>query len=58
MTTPTPTKCRTCAYAASVNVGVDCEMLLACTYIIRKGQKRPCPAGDGCTVYEPRRRGK
>ena len=51
-----PAKCRTCRYSVQVNVGIDCEMLIACTYIIAHGTRRPCPAGAGCTVYEPRRK--
>ncbi len=26
--------------------------LPACRYILDEGRRRPCPAGDGCTVYE------
>ena len=26
--------------------GVD----FACGYLLKTGQRRPCPAGDGCTV--------
>ena len=53
-----PAKCRTCRYSTWVNVGHEREMLYACQYIILRGTKRPCPAGAGCTVYEPRRKEK
>lgn len=52
----TPDRCRTCRYAVWVDVGLDQEMLRACTYILRHGMKRPCPPGEECTVYKPRRR--
>jgi len=35
-----------------VDVGLDCEMLWACIYILRRGERRPCPAGEACTAYE------
>ena len=47
-----PERCRSCRYSAPVDVGVDSEMLYACVYILRKYERRPCPAGDDCTVYE------
>ncbi len=51
-------KCRQCRYRVSVNIGWEQEMLEACTYILWSGRKRPCPPGDGCTVYEPLRKRK
>lgn len=47
-----PRRCATCRYSTWVDVGQDCEMLTACVYILRKGTRRPCPAGEECTVYE------
>lgn len=46
-------KCNKCLYSRPVDVGEDSEMLRACLYILIRGERRPCPAGAGCTVYEP-----
>ena len=53
-----PAKCRACRYSASVDVGLEREMLTACVYILRRFERRPCPAGEACTVFEPWRRGE
>lgn len=50
-----PERCGSCVYSASVDVGADCEMLAACVYILKRYEKRPCPPGEGCTVYTPRK---
>lgn len=47
-----PKRCRSCRYATGVDLGQDCEMLTACVYILHNGKRRPCPAGEECTVYE------
>lgn len=47
-----PRRCRSCRYSAQVDVGLDCEMLWACLYILHRGSRRPCPSGEGCTAYE------
>lgn len=47
-------KCNQCIYSCPVNVGEDCEMLRACLYILMRYEKRPCPAGEACTVFEER----
>ncbi len=49
-------KCDQCLYAQAVDVGEDSVMLRACTYILQRYERRPCPAGEACTVFEPRRR--
>ncbi len=49
-------KCKRCIFSQEVNVGEDCEMLRACVYILKRFERRPCPAGAECTVFEPRRR--
>ncbi len=51
-------KCNKCIYSCPVDVGEENEMMRACVYILVKYERRPCPAGAGCTVYEPRRRGE
>ncbi len=46
--------CNDCLYSCPVNVGVDGTLVKACVYILLRYEKRPCPAGDLCTVYERR----
>ena len=46
-------KCRSCLYSCEVNVGEEGEMMRACVYILHNGRRRPCPAGEGCTVWRP-----
>lgn len=46
-------RCKRCVYGAAVSMGDEGEMLCACTYILRKGHRRPCPPGEDCAVYEP-----
>lgn len=48
-------KCNKCCYSQAVNVGEEREMLRACVYILMHYEKRPCPPGEDCTVYTPRR---
>lgn len=47
-------KCRRCRYSYLVDLGENGDMLRACVYIAKTGVRRPCPAGPGCTVWEPR----
>lgn len=47
-------KCRKCYYGGPVNLWVDGKMLYSCDYYILTGKRRPCPAGPGCTAYNPR----
>lgn len=47
-----PRRCMSCRYSVQVDVGLDCEMLTACVYILKKFERRPCPPGEACTVYE------
>lgn len=51
-------KCKSCRYAYPVDLGDGGEMLRACVYILRRGSRRPCPAGEACTAFEPERGGK
>ena len=47
-------KCNNCLYSCPVDLGEESEMLRACVYILHKFERRPCPAGEACTVFEPR----
>lgn len=47
-------KCNECRYSAEVNVGEAGEMLRACTYILSRFRRRPCPPGEECTVFRKR----
>ena len=47
--------CETCRHARLVDIGEDGALLRACLYLLHSGERRPCPAGAGCTVYAPRR---
>lgn len=49
--------CRKCLYSCEVNVGEEGEMLRACTYILHTGKRRPCKAGEECTVFCPAHEG-
>lgn len=49
----TPTKCKKCFYSGPVNFIVDDKRLYSCDYLILTGARRPCPAGNTCTVYSP-----
>ena len=46
-------RCQGCRYAVPVYFGDGDDLLTGCVYILRQGKRRPCPAGDGCTAYEP-----
>ncbi len=48
------TKCKSCRYSFQADVGEEGKMLTACVYILRMWTRRPCPYGDGCTVYRRR----
>ena len=47
-------RCKKCRFRVYVNVGEEGEMMVACTYILQGRGRRPCPAGERCTVFEPR----
>lgn len=51
-------KCKACRYGFQADVGDGGEMLRACLYIIKRGTRRPCPAGANCTVWEPDEAGR
>lgn len=46
-------RCAACRFDMPVYIGDGDELLTACVYILRTGHKRPCPAGDACSVFEP-----
>lgn len=43
-------KCRKCLYKTTLGHISD---LVGCYYIGRTGHRRPCPAGEKCTVFVP-----
>ena len=43
--------CRRCIYLARINGQRSYKL---CQYILMTGQRRPCPAGTGCTVRKTR----
>ena len=45
--------CGGCRFASPIYMGDGDELMTACVYILRTGRRRPGPAGEGCTVYEP-----
>ena len=48
-------RCLGCRYFFPArDVSAYFGMLPACCYILEAGRRRPCPAGDQCTVYESR----
>lgn len=46
-------RCRSCRYFWHIN---ESSGYMGCEYILHTGRRRPCPAGDACTVY--RRKGR
>ncbi len=50
-------RCAQCRFGIPIYMGDGDELMTACVYILRTGHKRPCPAGDGCAVFEPARPG-
>ena len=44
-----PERCKTCFYAGKLGSDPCCD------YTLIVGHSRGCKAGDGCTVYKPRR---
>lgn len=49
-------RCRTCEYSFK-DSGVASNTAYYCGYLIKTEKPRPCPAGRGCTVYKPRKKG-
>lgn len=49
-------KCSKCKYETPVYLKENSKLLHACGYNLIKFTRRPCPAGEQCTVYEVRRR--
>lgn len=49
-------RCENCYYAGYLSLASNETGNVACFYILFPGNhRRPCPAGDGCTVYKPGR---
>lgn len=51
-----PERCRGCLSCRPVTVGDGWELFYACVYALETGRRRPCPAGDECTVYRPQKK--
>ena len=49
-------KCRRCFYSGPVNINIDNRKLYSCDYYLITGNRRPCPPGAACTVYNPDRK--
>ena len=41
------------AAAPDMSGCAGCQSIPACVYILDEGRRRPCPAGEGCTVRSP-----
>lgn len=48
-------KCWRCKYHSPTMLSKDSEQQAACLYILLEGHRRPCPGGEECTVFMPRR---
>lgn len=49
-------RCRKCYYSGPVDIGWGkVYPLYSCDYLLITGHRRPCPAGDACTVYSPKK---
>lgn len=46
-------KCKKCRYSSTYG-----DYLCLCLYWEIVGRRRPCSPGEGCTAFEPKRRGK
>lgn len=47
-------KCNDCIYSRTVNFAEGRDLMKACVYILLRYEKRPCPSGEQCTVFERR----
>lgn len=45
--------CKNCVFSYMV-----CNQLYICDYFLKTNKRRPCPAGEGCTVKIKRKKGK
>ena len=45
-------RCARCRYGRQVYLGESWEMAVMCAYLLRRYERRPCPAGEKCTVFE------
>jgi hypothetical protein len=50
-------KCSDCYYSFEANAFDGGAPIWACDYIEFEHKRRPCPYGDGCTVFKPRKPG-
>lgn len=48
-------RCKRCIHSCLTDVYDGKTQMRACVYILDTGKRRPCPAGDKCTAFEPRK---
>ena len=52
--TPDMSRCADCLYYyGAADPDHYRSVIPSCLYILRAKRRRPCPAGEGCTVYRP-----
>lgn len=49
-------KCKKCKFQGKLTGGH--RAMVSCDYIGHKLTRRPCPPGDACTVFEPKKKGE
>lgn len=50
-------KCMKCRYSTPIYLDESDKKRHACGYNLKQYTPRPCPPGEGCTVYEERDEG-
>ena len=51
-------KCFYCRFGQWIQLSVGAKWQTVCVYILMTGKRRPCPYGEACSVYQPRKRRK
>jgi len=51
-------KCEQCRHCCPTDLYIGRRQLRACVYLLDTGERRPCPAGEKCTVFSPKIEGK
>lgn len=47
-----PDRCRRCRHSEALWSWDGRRPYIACLYILHRAERRPCPAGAGCVMYE------
>ena len=50
----TDDRCKNCKYSSWLGMYEEREHARACLYILYRGKRRPCKAGEECTEFEPK----